>query len=237
MAKKYALLIANTEYRDGKLASLSHPGLAFGELAEALKDPARGAFNQVETLVNANLSHVLNSLDRFFSRKPADAVLLVYVGGHGFVDAQGELFLALKESDRIRLKSTALMAAVLGMNMDQCPSPHKVLLLDCHYHSPFQDAPAGASLRIDPARIFAGRGLPKVIFSTGESTPGPVAKPPPPTATPVTGKLPIIPRDFTRTLAETLRTPSSAPGSRSAFTVEDWCKEVAIELKASRAEA
>ena len=38
-------------------------------------------------------------------------------------------------------------------------------------------------LRIDPARIFAGRGLPKVIFSTGDCTSGPVAKPAPATAT------------------------------------------------------
>lgn len=239
MAKKHALLIANTEYRDGKLSPMAHPGLAYADLADALKDPARGAFSHVETLVNANLSHVLNTLDRFFSRKPADDILLVYVGGHGFVDPQGELFLALKESDRFRLKSTALMAAVLGMNMDQCPSPHKLLILDCRYHSPYQDSRGNqAEVRIDPSRVFSGRGLPKLILSTGEmATAGP-SKPAAPAATSSTQKLQVITaKDFTRTLAETLRTPSSGPGGRSAFTVEDWWNEVANELKSSRAEA
>jgi hypothetical protein len=41
MPKKHALLIANTEYRDGKLSPLAHPGLAYAELADALKDPSR----------------------------------------------------------------------------------------------------------------------------------------------------------------------------------------------------
>ena len=233
MPKKHALLIANTEYRDGKLSAMAHPGLAYAELAEALKDPARGAFAHVETLVNANLSHVLNTLDRFFSRKPADDVLLVYVGAHGFVDSQGELFLALKESDRFRLKSTALMAAVLGMNMDQCPSPHKLLILDCRFHSPYQDSRgAQAAVRCDPSRIFAGRGLPKRILSAGPRPEAAAAAPPASS----TQKLQAIPKDFTRVLAETFRTPSNAPGGRTAFTVMDWWNDAIAELKASKAE-
>jgi outer membrane biosynthesis protein TonB len=244
MAKKHALLIANTEYRDGKLAPLAHPGLAYAELAEALKDPARGAFSQVETLVNANLSNVLGAVDRFFSRKPADAVLLVYVGGHGFVDAQGELFLALKESDRFRLKSTALMAAVLGMNMDQCASPHKLLILDCLYHSPYLDSRGNqAPARIDPAKVFGGRGLPKLILAAGDgqgkaanasgrdSGPKPAGL-----AAPSTQKIQAVGRDFTRTLAECLRGPSGSLAERTAFTVEDWWNEAAAELKAARCE-
>lgn len=239
MPKKHALLIANTEYRDGKLSSLAHPGLAYAELADALKDPARGAFSQVETLVNSNLSHVLNTLDRFFSRKPVDDILLVYVGAHGFIDAQGELFLALKESDRLRLKSTALMAAVLGMNMDQCPSPHKLLVLDCRFHSPFQDSRGGGVPKVDPAKVFVGRGLPKLILSAAEPSATPPKPPAAPAPTSSTQKIQVIaPKELTRVLAETFRTPSalSQTGGRNAFTVEDWWNDAAAEIRASKAE-
>src|SRR6185503_1905297 len=173
MPKKHALILANTEYRDAKLAPLSAPGQGYGDLADAMKDPARGAFSQVEILLNGNLSQILHSLDRFFSRRPAEDFLLVYFCGHGLVDAQGEIFLALRDSDRYRLKSTALMAAVLGMNMDLCASPYKA---------------------------FAGRGLPKLIFSASESVE-------------VIGR-PTPPEDrhspeFTRVLGECLRPPAA----------------------------
>jgi outer membrane biosynthesis protein TonB len=220
MPKKHALILANTEYRDAKLAPISAPGQGYADLAEAMKDPARGAFAQVETLVNGNLSQILHALDRFFSRRPADDFLLVYFCGHGLVDPQGEIFLALRDSDRYRLKSTALMAAVLGMNMDLCPSPHKALVLDCRFHAAGNGA--GTPPRIEPDKVFGGRGIPKVILSSSD-------------AVEVMGRA-AAPEDrpyaeFTRLLAECLRPPATAV--KKTFTLQDWWNATLAPFKAS----
>lgn len=221
MPKKHALILANTEYRDAKLAPISAPGQGYADLAEAMKDPARGAFSQVETLVNGNLSQILHGLDRFFSRRPADDFLLVYFCGHGLVDQQGEIFLALRDSDRYRLKSTALMAAVLGMNMDLCPSPHKALVLDCRFHAAGNGA--GTPPRIQPDKVFAGRGLPKIILSAGDAV--------------ETAGRAIAPEDrpsqeFTRVLAECLRPPATV-AAKKPFTLIDWWNATLAPFKAS----
>jgi hypothetical protein len=165
MKKRYALLLANSEHRENKLAHLPLPGEGWEAFSLWLRDPLGGNFQGVEVVSGATLAQTMLAIDRFFSNKSKDDTLLLWFGGHAIVDAQGETFLCLRDSDRLRLKSTAIMAGVLAMHMDAATTAEKLLILDCRFHafaSQKQDAEMRPVLR--PERAFVGRGNAKHIL-------------------------------------------------------------------------
>ena len=73
MNEKYALIIANTNYTDTKLATLAAPGKDAQAFAEILKAPDLSAFDEVSTLINKPEPTTRRAIAQFFlSRKPDD---------------------------------------------------------------------------------------------------------------------------------------------------------------------
>jgi methionyl aminopeptidase len=76
---------------------------------------------------------VVRSLRRAASS--ATDTLLIYCSGHGLLDKDGSLFLALSETslDRELLKYTALAVGDIRNAMRNSPAANKILILDCCY--------------------------------------------------------------------------------------------------------
>src|SRR5258705_13611865 len=131
MSGKYALIIGNTEYIDPGLAQLTAPGKDAEDFARVLKDKEIGAFDDVNILLNQPEPIVRGAIDEFFDQKKPDDLLVLYFSGHGVRDDLGALYLAVKNTIRSRLRSTAIKSDYIREVMDQSRSKRQVVILDC----------------------------------------------------------------------------------------------------------
>ena len=122
MGGKFALIIGNTEYIDSGLAQLTAPGKDAEDLARVLKDQGICAFDDVKVLLNQLSSTVIEVVDEFFDQKKPDDLLVLYFSGHGVRDELGSLYLAVKNTIRSRLRSTAIKSDFIREAMDQSRS-------------------------------------------------------------------------------------------------------------------
>lgn len=130
-SKRYALVIGNAEYEDEQLAWLASPIVDAERLAEALSDPGIGAFDEVSTLMNEDSGAIKTSIERFFSSRERDDMLLLYFSGHGLRNEAGQLFLAARNVQRELIRSTGLAASFIKDIMDSSFSQRQILILDC----------------------------------------------------------------------------------------------------------
>src|SRR5512137_1076703 len=163
MGRKLALVIGNSEYDDASLARLITPSEDVSDLAALLKSPEVGGFDEVLTLVNEAATSVRKAVARLFKDKSPDDLLLLYFSGHGVLDDQGHLYLAVKDTERDLLSGTAIPANFITGEMDRSRSKRQVLVLDCCHSGAFargSKAMTGESVGIGPA--FEGNGYGRV---------------------------------------------------------------------------
>ena len=171
MSSKFALIIANTEYTDPGLAQLTAPGKDAKEFGRVLDSPEIGAFNDVTILFNENASKAKEMIDRFFSAKKPDDLLVLYFSGHGVRDEYGSLYLAVKNTSRDYLRSTAIESDFITKAMDQSRSKRQVLILDCCNSGAFAQGSKGATgVSIGTASAFEGTGYGRVVLTASDST-------------------------------------------------------------------
>lgn len=137
MSGKYALIIGNTEYTDPGLAQLTAPGKDTADFARVLKDQEICAFDDVNILLNQPEYIVRGAIEELFDQKKPDDLLILYFTGHGVRDEIGALYLAVKNTNRFRLRSTAIKSDFIHEVMDQSRSKRQVLILDCCYSGAF----------------------------------------------------------------------------------------------------
>ncbi|NOH02308.1 MAG: hypothetical protein HND47_10305 [Chloroflexi bacterium] len=131
MSGKYALIIGNTEYADLGLARLTTPGRDAEEFARVLADKLLCAFDEVIPKINEP-EHVLRRvIGSFFNNKDPDDLLVLYFSGHGVRDEIGKFYLAVKDTVRSELLSTAIPSEFIRDAMDRSRSRRQVLILDC----------------------------------------------------------------------------------------------------------
>lgn len=170
MNAKYALIIANSEYTDPGLAQLSAPGRDAKELGRVLDSPEICAFDDVVMLLNENSSKVGEAIDYFLSNRKPDDLLVLYFSGHGVRDEFGSLYLAVRNTNRGRLHSTAIKSDFIRELMDHSRSKRQILILDCCNSGAFtQGTKAAVGVSIGTASAFeAGYG--RIILTASDST-------------------------------------------------------------------
>lgn len=170
MSGKYALIIGNMEYTDSGLAQLTAPGKDTEDFARVLESPDICAFEDVKVLLNQSESVVSEAIDEFFDQKRPDDLLILYFSGHGVRDELGALYLAVKNTNRFRLRSTAIKSDFIREAMDQSRSKRQVLILDCCNSGAFaQGTKAATGVSIGTAPAFeAGYG--RIILTASDST-------------------------------------------------------------------
>src|SRR5882724_11255070 len=137
MGRKLAIVIGNTDYTDRRFSTLSTPAEDVNALATLLKDPSIGAFDDLEALINEEESVVSRTVEKFFSGKLREDLLLFYFSGHGMLDEEGLLYFALKDTDFEAPRSSSLSAEFVRGAMDRTRSKRVVLILDCCHSGAF----------------------------------------------------------------------------------------------------
>ena len=171
MSGKFALIIANTEYTDSGLAQLTAPGKDAKELARVFDSRDICAFDDVIVLFNENASKVSETIDYFLSNRTPSDLLVLYFSGHGVRDEYGSLYLAVKNTNRARLRSTAIKSDFIREAMDQSRSKRQVLILDCCNSGAFaQGAKAEVGGSVGTATAFEGTGYGRVVLTASDST-------------------------------------------------------------------
>lgn len=131
-----ALVVAAHEFADPKFQRLRSPASDVDALAGVLGDPAIGAFD-VRTVVNQDSSVVQQELERFFSGRKPDDLLLLYFSCHGVKDPGGRLYFASTNTTFDLLRSTGVSASFVSEQMEYSRSKRIVVLLDCCYSGAF----------------------------------------------------------------------------------------------------
>lgn len=171
MSGKYALIIGNTDYTDPGLAKLSAPGKDAQAFAHVLESKDICAFDNVQVMLNEPEPSVREAIDAFFDEKKPDDLLVLYFSGHGVRDEYGSLYLALKNTNRLRLRSTAIESDFIRKSMDQSRSKRQVLILDCCNSGAFAQGTKGvAGVSIGTASAFEGTGYGRVVLTASDST-------------------------------------------------------------------
>ncbi len=160
MARKFALVIGNTEYGDPGLVQLAAPQNDTDDFARVLRDPNICAFDDVRVLFNELSSTVIEAIDAFFDERKPDDLLVLYFSGHGVRDELGSLYLAFKNTIRTRLRATAIKSDYIREAMDQSRSKRQVVILDCCNSGAFPQgtkAEIGGPMGMAPALQGYGR--------------------------------------------------------------------------------
>jgi len=170
MSARLALIIANTEYSDPGLAQLTAPGRDAEDFARVLRDQEICAFDEVKVLLNEPEPVVRGAIDEFFDQKKPDDLLVLYFSGHGIRDELGALYLAVKNTMRSRLRSSAVKSDYIREVMDQSRSKRQVFILDCCNSGAFaQGTKAATGVSIGTSSAFeAGYG--RLILTASDST-------------------------------------------------------------------
>lgn len=171
MSGKFALIIGNTEYTDAGLARLTAPGKDAEDFARVLLDKEICAFDQVNVLLNQPSFTIIEAIDEFFDQKKPDDLLVLYFSGHGVRDDLGTLYLAVRNTNRSRLRSTAIKSSYVSEAMDQSRSRRQVLILDCCNSGAFpHGTKAATGVSIGTAHAFEGNGYGRVVLTASDAT-------------------------------------------------------------------
>lgn len=171
MSGKFALIIANSDYTDPKLAKLTAPGKDAEAFATILKAPDVSAFDEVSTLINQTEPTARRAIAKFFANRKPDDLLLLYFSGHGVRDEQGRLFLATTDTDHTMLDATAIPAEFVTREMDNSRSKREVLILDCCNSGAFAYGTKGESgASMGTASAFEGTGYGHVVLTATDNT-------------------------------------------------------------------
>jgi acyl CoA:acetate/3-ketoacid CoA transferase len=97
---------------------LTAPGKDAEDFARVLQDNEICAFDEVNVLLNQPEYIVRGTIDEFFDQKKPDELLVLHFSGHGVREELGSLYLAVKNTIRSRLRSTAIKSDYVGQAMD-----------------------------------------------------------------------------------------------------------------------
>jgi hypothetical protein len=166
--KRFALIIASSQYADPDLQKLIAPAQDAEALANILKDPNIGSFD-VKTLLDEPSYKVNEEIQAFFSDRGREDLLLLYFSCHGIKDEEGQLYFATSNTSRKLLDATAISANFVNRMMFRSRSRRQLLLLDCCYSGAFaKGLVSRADKKIHTGDYFEeGRG--RIVLTASDS--------------------------------------------------------------------
>jgi hypothetical protein len=170
MGRKLALLIGNSRYDDPGLARLQAADVDVREIADVLRHPEIGEFDEVTELPNQGLAAVRRSIAQFFRQGKKDDLLVFYFSGHGVKDENGHLYLAVRDTELPLLSGTAIESAFITAQMDRSFSRRQVLILDCCHSGAFAAGAKGGAQSVGIGPAFEGNGFGHVVLTATDST-------------------------------------------------------------------
>jgi Caspase domain/WD domain, G-beta repeat len=167
VGRRVALLVATDRYQDTGLRRLAAPASDAEQLAAVLGDIGIAGF-EVTTLYNEPHHVVGRAIGDFYGDRRGSDLTLLYFTGHGVKDEDGQLYLAMTDTDRGNLRFTGVPSEQIRAAMEGSRSRQKVLVLDCCYAGAF---PVGLGSKGDPSvnalEQLGGRGC--VVLASSDA--------------------------------------------------------------------
>ena len=196
MGGRIALLIGTGSFRDASLQELDTPASDVRELAALLRDPYVAGFDPVIELIDASTQQVGREIAHTLERRRKDDLVLLYYSGRVLLDDEGQLHLAMVDTELDLLSPTSISAAFIAAEMDRCRSRRQVLILDGRAGTGFAHGVKAGMNDItaplpkltlpdsgDLARAFLGDGHGRAVIAACEGGPHGLPReswPPPP---------------------------------------------------------
>ncbi|MBB5159029.1 caspase family protein [Saccharopolyspora phatthalungensis] len=136
MGVKSALLVACDDYTDPTLRHLRSPEVDLWRLSGLLSADNIGNF-QVDRLVNRPHYEVTKALSRFFHNRAPDDFLLLFFACHGVKDTNGEIVLAMHDTETDLLEATGVPASFVLDQINRSRSKRVVIMVDCCFSGAF----------------------------------------------------------------------------------------------------
>jgi uncharacterized caspase-like protein len=210
MGRKLALLVGNGIYNDKKFPPLVKAAVDVNALAEVLRAPNIGAFDDIQVLINEPVETIRQVIERFFAAKKRDDLLLFYFTGHGDQDKRLRWYLVGKDTKSELLFSTAIPANFIQQIMDSCNSTRQIVILDsCYSGAFFEGAKGVAEVGAHAREQLIGRG--RVVLTATSAT-----------QLAWEGDEPTSPSIFTRYLVRGLKTGEADTNKDGSITVDEW---------------
>jgi len=169
----YALLIGNTEYDDPTLKKLKAPEADLQALAGVLQDPQWGGYTVLPPLLNLPFDKAQFAIGELFADKRPDDLVLLYFSGHGVLDSQGRLWLAVRNTRSQLPRASGIGSPWLRDELDDCRARRQVLILDCCHSGAFGEGRKGVEALGQPAVLadtFGPQGRGRVVFTATDKT-------------------------------------------------------------------
>jgi len=170
MESKCALVIGNDEYQDPKLSQLISPSKEAKRLAELLRLPEVGGFDDVNLIVNEPEANLRRAISRFLSIRKRDDLALIYFSGHGILDEQGLLYFAAKDTENDALNATAISAHFIRHEMNRSYSRRQILILDCCNSGAFARTRISVGASVGTGVAFDVNGYGRVVITATDAT-------------------------------------------------------------------
>jgi uncharacterized caspase-like protein len=126
------------------------------DFAAVLADPAIGGF-AVRSLVDKTESEIRRSLAMFLDGRGTDDTVLIYLSCHGIQDPRGRLYFAASDTISKYPRASAIRAAELMDELDECRARRQVVILDCCFSGSFSDHKGGPNIEQQLAGHSRGR--------------------------------------------------------------------------------
>jgi hypothetical protein len=169
---RIALLIGVSEYATG-FAPIPGAKMDVTAIEQVLRPSELGNFDEVIPLINPDAQEMRQAIEKLFTGRKQDDLLLLFFSGHGIKDNSGKLYFGTrttcKNSDEELVKSSAVSANFIHDIMNDCRSRQQVVILDCCFSGAFA---AGLLTKDDGAidvKVQLG-GEGRVILASSTST-------------------------------------------------------------------
>jgi hypothetical protein len=162
---RVALVVATSHYDDPALRQLRAPVHDAADFAKVLGDPGIGGFI-ITQMIDQPEGAIRRAIASFLSGRGVDDTLLVYLSCHGVQDARGRLFFAATDTVRDQPAATAVRAAEVWEQMEECRARRQILILDCCFSGAFSERGKGDA-ELEGQLAPQGRGRSVLTASRG----------------------------------------------------------------------
>ncbi|WP_019604112.1 caspase, EACC1-associated type [Teredinibacter turnerae] len=138
--EKHALIISAGAYQHPDRFKILQKTTADAEGLAKVFSGKPANFSSVTTLVDQSQAQVKSAVQKFYKDRATDDLLLLYFSGHGVRNDEGELFLALVDTDPHAVEETAVDCSRLRKYMNKSRSKRQLVILDCCHSGAFDNS-------------------------------------------------------------------------------------------------
>ena len=164
---RVALLIGVSEYGEG-IPPLSAPPNDVAAMRRILEDPNLSRFDEVRTLIDPEPSDMRRAINRLFSNRGKEDLLLLFFSGHGITDDENRLYLANCRTNKADFDVDAVPASFIQDQSRRSYAKRQILILDCCYSGAFAEGWHTKSVGLDLARELGAEG--RVVLTSSTAT-------------------------------------------------------------------